>query len=243
VPVSVFASNLPFLSALHLQPVITISGGWANENAAASQSFMGTDDNLFIYNNQQKRNSAGLGGVFLGVQSPVLSSAYSIQSGIEYIQYVNSSVNSTSTSGIEPATSTLYDYHYRIQARQLLLMTKFIANIYKMFSPYICVGVGTAFNSMGQFNVATAETGSINLTPTFNSNTHSTFSYSVGIGVDAPISEHVLFGLSYRFSDLGKAVLGDGTIKFNNYQFSVPFTLNVAHVYSNQIVAQLSYLF
>ena len=55
------------------------------------------------------------------------------------------------------------------------------------------------------------EIGSINLTPIFNKDHKNTsFSYTLGLGIDKKINEHLRLGLAYRFVYLGKASLGNG---------------------------------
>jgi len=230
-------------ACLNLRPVVALTGGWANERASVTQSFTDVDSNLFQYNGMNSWQSVGLGGFFVGAQTPTPCSRLILQGGLEYLQYGFVTVNSTNSVGIEPDTTTAYNYKYRLQARQLLVSTKWMTQLRERFFPYAFLGIGAAFNTMNNFNVSTTETGSINLSPTFRNNSNTNFTYSVGVGIDTAISKHVLLGLGYRFTDLGQASLGKGKVKLNSYQASVPFTFNVPHVYSNQVLAQLSYLF
>lgn len=64
------------------------------------------------------------------------------------------------------------------------------------------------------------------------------FSYAIGIGIDADLSSHVRIGAGYRFSDLGQIKLGNATIDTT----SASGTLSQAHLYTNEILAQLTFM-
>src|SRR3990167_5278570 len=219
------------------RPVLSFFGGAARMNPSRSQTYLGTDNNLFSYESQNENNTTGLVGAFLGVEHPLPHSHFLTQTGIQYTQYASTNVNAPHIVGIDPNTSTLHNYRYNFRGRQLLLVAKFLTTVNKKYHPYISVGVGASFNTMGHFNTSTTETGSINLAPTFNSNTHRAFSYSLGLGMDTTVSKHVRIGLGYQFTDLGSASLANGGVVFNNYTSPVPFIPRLSHVYVNQLIA------
>ena len=73
------------------------------------------------------------------------------------------------------------------------------------------MGVGTAYNTSKnyQVNIQPAFTAVSNQ---FGNNLTTTFSYSLGFGVDVTVLEHVRLGLGYRFVDLGNASTGKSII-------------------------------
>jgi opacity protein-like surface antigen len=89
------------------------------------------------------------------------------------------------------------------------------------FHPYGEVGLGAALNSMKDFNAVTSETGSINVAPTYSNKTNTDFSYVLGLGIDAQVTDHVRAGLGYRYSYLGSSSLGNGAVIFKEYQYPV----------------------
>ena len=225
-----------------LTPVVSLLGGVASIEAKHSQTYSGTDDELFGYKASGQSKTTGFIGGFLGVEHSLPYSGFFVQAGIEYTYLGSVSVNGLNTVGIEPQTSTLYNYNYRLQTQQVLAVGKLLATTHDIFHPYLSVGLGGAFNDASEFSATTQETGSVNLTPTFDSNTRGDFSYSVGVGVDTNVNQHVRVGLGYQFSGFGKVSLSDGRIAFNNYTFPVSFVLTVPNAYANQFVAQISYL-
>lgn len=244
--VSTFASagelGSPVAPSQGFRPVVAVLGGVAGVNASRSQVFIGTDDDVFTYNSRGNNKTTGFVGAFLGVEHELPSPNFLMQLGVEYDYFGNIKVHGINAVGIEPRTSTHYNYSYRLQTQQVLAVAKLLVTTHQIFHPYAAVGLGAAFNDASRYNVSTHERGSINLTPLFDNNTHTAFSYSLGLGVDTDITQQVRLGLGYRYSSFGKASLGDGRIVFNNYSFPTSFAPSITNFYANQFIAQISYL-
>ncbi|VEB33501.1 outer membrane protein [Legionella cherrii] len=231
-------------------PVVTLFGGVAGLDVKtnSTQSFSGTDDEQFIYFSKKHNQTTGFVGGFLGTEYQLPHPGLFLQAGIEYDYFGNVRIKGLNAVGIEPDTSTFYNYSWRIQTQQVLAVAKLFTTTEltlgapHQFFPYLSVGLGAAFNNANEFSATTEETGSINITPTFNDHTQSAFSYTLGIGVDTPINQQMRFGVGYRFSDFGKASLDEGQVVFQQYKAPVPFALSTAHTYANQFMVQLSYV-
>lgn len=225
-----------------LRPVVTVQGGYANINTHVSHTYGGTDDELFTYSVHNNNWNTGIGGAFLGIEATSTDMCGAVQAGVEYNYFGSVDIKGTNNAGIQDSTFTLYNFRYHEQTQQALFVAKFLSNSFQTVHPYFLVGLGAAFNRSGSFSASTEQTGSINLTPAFASNTQTEFSYSLGLGLDVDIYPNLRAGLAYRFSDFGKSELKKGQITFNNYQTSVPFGLSSDHIYSNQALLSLSYL-
>ncbi|MCW8408821.1 outer membrane beta-barrel protein [Legionella sp. PATHC035] len=231
-------------------PVFTLFGGVAGLDAKTNspQTFSGTDDEQFLYVSKKHNQTTGFVGGFLGTEYQLPHPGLFLQAGVEYDYFGNAWINGQNAVGIEPDTSTLYNYSWRIQTQQVLAVAKLFTTTELTFGaphqlfPYLSVGLGAAFNNANEFSTMTEETGSINLTPTFNDHTHSAFSYTLGVGVDTSINQQMRFGVGYRFSDFGKSSLDEGQVVFQQYKAPVPFALSTAHTYANQFMVQLSYV-
>ena len=236
----------PIVSSQGLHPVVSLHSGYASINAGNStQRFIGTDSDVFTYTNSGNAKNTGFIGIFLGAEHvlPWISRpGFFMQAGVEYNYFGNIGVKGINTVGIEPQTSTTYNYNYNVQNQQVLGTIKLFATTHERFHPYGEVGLGAAFNHTGQYNTATTETGSINLTPGFNNQGQTHFSYNLGLGVDTQVNTKIRVGLGYRYSNFGSSSLGNGTITFNNYQSPVSFTLGNANAYANQLIARISYV-
>lgn len=235
------------MQKLELKPLIAVQGGYASMVVSSRvQQFVGTDDNVFIYNNSGNIRDQGFVGGFAGVESsmPWIStrSSVGVQLGVEYNYFGNTKVNGVHTVGIEPATSTVYNYKYHSQTQQVLGLLKLFTTTYGRFYPYGEVGLGAAFNNNSRFNATTLETGGINIAPFYSARNRSQFSYGLGLGIDAQASTAIRIGLGYRYSNFGATTFKRGLIKFNDYVASVPFSLGSSHAYANQLLVRISYV-
>ncbi|CAM3060942.1 Opacity protein and related surface antigens [Legionella steigerwaltii] len=239
--------SIPSSQGVH--PVITVFGGVAGLDVNNStQSFSGTDDDLFVYYSKKHNRTTGFVGAFLGTEYQLPRPGIFLQAGVEYDYFGNVRTKGLNAVGIEPDTSTFYDYSWRVQTQQVLAVAKLFATTEltlgapHQFFPYLSVGLGAAFNNANEFSATTEETGSINVTPTFDDHSQSSFSYTLGIGVDTPINQQMRFGLGYRFSDFGKASLDEGQVVVNQYKAPVSFALSTSHIYANQFIVELTYV-
>ena len=236
----------PVETSRGLYPVVALQGGYASINAGGSkQSFLGTDSDVFTYNHSGDGQNTGFIGVFLGAEHslPLIARpGFFMQMGVEYNYFSKIGVNGINTVGVESQTSTTYHYNYNFQTQQVLGTLRLFATTYERFHPYGEVGLGAALNNAGQYNATTTETGSINLTPVFSSQSNTQFSYSLGLGVDTEVNKKIRVGLGYRYSNFGSSSLSNGKVIFNNYQAPVSFALGASNTYANQLMARVSYL-
>lgn len=236
----------PIASSQGLRPVVALQGGYTSMNAGDNtQRFTGTDSDVFTYNNSGSGKNTGFIGIFLGAEHalPLISRpGFFMQTGVEYNYFGKVDVNGINTVGVEPQTSTTYHYNYNFQTKQVLGTLRLFVTTYERFHPYGEVGLGAAFNHVGQYNATTTETGSINLTPGFSNQNQTQFSYSLGLGVDTQVNTKVRMGFGYRYSNFGSASLGNGIVTFNNYQSPLQFALGSSNIHINQLIARLSYV-
>jgi len=226
----------------HFRSVASLLGGVANLKASGdSQSFTGTDDDIFTYRNQGKRENTGFVGAFIGVERQFGQPPYYLQAGVQYNYFGVVNINGVNSVGVEPATSTNYQYRYRLQAQQLLAVVRLFTTTHKIYHPFLFAGIGAAFNRASEYDATTTQTDCINLTPTFDSNTQTSFSYALGVGVDTDMNNNIRIGLGYQFADLGRFSLGNGKVTFNQYSSPVTFAPGSSHVYTNTLFLQISY--
>lgn len=224
------------------RPLVTLQGGFAGVRTGQALSFLGDDSITFSYFPQKKNNDVGFIGGFAGLEHTLPYYNLFAQLGLEYNYFSPYEVTGLHTAGIEPSTSTLYRYNYHQQTQQLLATAKLLARSKGRIHPYLSAGLGAAFNNLTRYTAQTAETGNINLRPLFQNKRSSNFSYNLGLGADADLNQNWRIGLGYRFSDFGKASLGQGHLGLNNFVTPVAFTLQSSHTYANQLIGHLSYL-
>ena len=113
---------------------------------------------------------------------------------------------------------------------------------HERFHPYGAVGLGAAFNKFSNFVATTTQTGPVNVAPMYSDTSTTSFSYTVGLGVETDLYKHLRLGLGYRFSSFGKADFGYGTVTVNNFTATTPFNFVTPNAFANQFVAQLSFV-
>ncbi|MFJ1267301.1 outer membrane protein [Legionella lytica] len=222
--------------------VVSFMEGYASINAGSHDSYLSDDDNIYTYRSSKDGHNDGFIGGFIGLEHPLPWYNVLVQAGVEYSYFGPLTVHGFNTVGVEPETSTLYSYQYRFQTQQVLASAKFLMTTHERYHPYASVGLGAAFNDVGRFRAATAETGNLNSTASFRDNNQSQFSYSLGAGVDVDVNQNVRVGLGYRFSGFGDASFKGGHIVAGDYIAPVPFTYGIRTLYANQLVAQISYI-
>lgn len=223
-------------------PLASLIGGISVLETSHSRAYFGTDGGVFSYHNQDDSVTAGLLGLYLGMEKQLSQPGCLLQTGLALLHVDNTKLHGQHAVGDEPETSTSYHYRYRLHAQQLLLVAKLLKTYRQIYHPYVAAGIGASFNHLSHFNATADETGSINLTPVFSANTHSAFTYRLGFGVDTNLSERLRLGIGYQFTDLGRARFANGRVIINQYSFPSPFNLAIDHNYSNQFFAEISYL-
>jgi opacity protein-like surface antigen len=123
-----------------------------------------------------------------------------------------------------------------VKSSQLLAEGKLLWNVKEFLHPYATFGLGVAFNDASSYS--TNVPPFVTFTPQFTNHINAAFSYSIGLGMDIDVYKRWRLGTGYRFTDLGKANLGMGPVDLT------PFTssLSQPHLYTQEIVVQLSYL-
>lgn len=240
---SAFAGTMGPTSAPSYRPLIAGIGGYAAYNTGGTQSYLGSNFDLFTFNANNSNQGTGYGGVFVGFENALPWYTLFYQLGAEYLYYGSVNVSGTQVVGVDPATSSSFSDQYQFQTQQLMASLRLLTTVYDRFHPYFSVSIGGAWNSLSQYSVIIPTQNGINVPAIFGNNTQSQFTYSLGAGIDTDLTERLRLALGYRFSDFGQASFGQGTVVFNNFNAAVPFTLTNNHVQANAFFAQLSYIF
>lgn len=218
-----------------IEIVLTATGGIAFVDADLSDNLdmgLGTLD----YDGSSSDDAQGLWGGFIGAETELGHELYA-QLGVSYY-WTETDGDGTVTQGIDPAFDT-FNYDYEVNSQQILLEGKLLWELTEMWRPYVTVGLGAAINRADSFKVHLEGTPPGTFSPVYDENTETSFSYMVGLGVDAQLAENIRLGIAYRYTDLGDISFGDGEL-----QDGEPFDGDLSgDISANEIVAQLSYLF
>jgi len=218
-------------------PVVAINGGLFNTgNAGFNKTFPMINESFYVYHGDFDNHTQGILGLFVGSDYQ-LQSNWHMQLGLAYNQSLSFHTTGTIFQGADVQSADNYEYSYNTVSRQFMLVGKFQKDAKLGWHPYGLVGVGASFNSTKSWN--TTVPPFLTFTPEFKSKTNSAFTYQLGLGVDIDVYPQLRAGLGYRFADLGRNDLGNGTIDV----VSINDNLKQKHVYTNNLIAELTYLF
>ncbi|MES2217102.1 MAG: porin family protein [Pseudomonadota bacterium] len=221
------------------RPFFTVTGGAAmNSDAGDSKNFPAQNDifSYFNYTANHRTQTRFIGGGFLGAEIS-LYPLWSLQSGISYYQPSAFHANGTLIQGTDIDSQNQYQYEYLIQSYQLLFENKLLYHWQRYF-PYITAGLGAAWNNVGSFQ-ADIQPPFTTFSNQFQSHNNTSFSYLLGFGVDVAVTDNLRLGIGYRFTDFGAANTGTAVLA----QTNTNYTLNQSHLYSNEILGQLTVVF
>jgi opacity protein-like surface antigen len=189
-------------------------------------------------NHYTKANSsqtvADVGG-FVGVER-VLTEKLSAQLGVSGYWDSSMTVKGDVWQFALPDFDDL-SYTYRIHHARVMAATKLLTTLaqYSSLHPYVSGELGAAFNQASGYQETPLEVGAI-ATPPFSNHSQTSFAWGVGAGVDYNLNQQIRLGVGYQFTDLGAASLGQTTAQ------TTMQSLNLSHLYANQLRFQLTIL-
>lgn len=219
-------------------PIIAIGGGISSTIDVGQGKHFPIDnpitDEFFDYTANEASQTSSLGSIFVGVEWPC--SRWLLQAGFSFKQASPYVAASNFNQGADFQSVDQYRYHYEVLSRQLLFEGKLLYTLKQIFHPYLLLGLGTSFNKAYHYYTNVPPT--LTFTRIYADKSITSFSSLFGIGIDIDIAPDMRAGLGYRFADLGQIMLGNAVID----GIKVPGTLSQAHTYTNELLAQISWL-
>ncbi len=245
--ISLFASQSIFAGAMSSanespssRVVVSLGGGAAFTNdLGQSQTFPIVNpltDSFYIYTPNRSNQTSGLFDSFIGLER-LFNPQWAVQIGLGYVRSGNLSVQGALLQGADIPSANQFAYEYSVITNQLMAEGKLLYQFRESFHPYLFLGVGGASNKAQDYT--TTVPPFLTFTREYADNTHNSFTYAAGVGVDMDVANHLRLGLGYRYADLGKAQLGNATIDTS----FVSGTLSQTRIQINELIAQLTFLF
>ncbi|MDF1684221.1 MAG: porin family protein [Legionellaceae bacterium] len=184
-------------------------------------------------------NSKGMPNVevFLGTQksldTPALGQV-SGQLGLVVATTGNANMNGVIWDNAEPQFNN-YSYNYQVRNTRIGLKGKALLEKNKKIFPYVSGSVNVGFNRASDFT-NTPLTFTALLNENFAGNTETAFTYTVGAGLQTPLSCHIHAGVGYEFLDFGKSKLDRAPGQTMNSG------LASNHLYTHGVLANLTYM-
>jgi len=211
----------------------TFSAGPVWENGGRTQTFYLTPEIEKTYTANQSNNALFDGEVFVGLQK-TLSPTVQGHLGLAVAATSNATLSGMIWDDADPQFNN-HTYNYTIQHTHIAVKGKLLADMGYWLIPWISGSIGVGFNNAHSFdNTSTIFEALPN--PNFSSYTQTSFTYTVGAGVQKALNAHWQVGAGYEFADWGKSQLDRALGQTQNRG------LVLNHLYTNGVLFNLTYL-
>ncbi|WP_298624145.1 porin family protein [uncultured Legionella sp.] len=131
-----------------------------------------------------------------------------------------------------------YRYSYTVQPNRIAIGGKLLETTNSLYKPWVNASIGVSVNRATNYQVIPTECEAIVL-PQSNLSSHSTtsFSYSIGAGIQRIVTPNVQVGLGYEFTDWGKNQLAAAPAQPANQK-----GLMLNHFYTNGLLLNVTWL-
>ena len=214
--------------------VATLSGGpvWTN-NAGDTQQFYLAPELEKRYVAGKSSETLGEGELFLGIQH-ALNTTVQGQLGLAVAATSNATLRGVIWDDADPIFDN-YTYKYKVQHTHVAVKAKLLADMGYIVTPWLSGSVGVGFNRAFDYT-STPTIFEAFPTPNFASRTQTTFTYTVGAGIQKALTQHWQVGVGYEFADWGKSQLGRSAGQTLNTG------LTVDHLYTNGLLFNITWL-
>jgi opacity protein-like surface antigen len=211
----------------------TLAAGPAWESAGETQTFFLAPSIEKTYTSNHSTHALGEGEVFLGIQHPVRNS-WTGQIGLSVVATSNTRISGNIWDDASPEFNN-FTYHYQVQHTHVALKGKLLAENGYIVTPWVSGSVGVGFNNAYRYNNTPIIFEAVQ-NPNFSSHTQTTFSYTVGAGVERAVSTHWRAGIGYEFESWGKSQLNRAPSQ------TLGNGLKLSNLYTNGFLLNITYL-
>ena len=213
--------------------VTTLSTGLAWENAGQTQTFNLTPAIRKTYDANNPINTLADGELFVGVDR-YLNPQLQGQIGLALAITSNAELSGNIWDDADPLFNN-YIYSYKVQHSHIAVKGKLLTDTaYYDIKPYVSASLGVGFNRAENFTNTPLIFEAI-VNPDFASNTTTTFTYTLGFGIQRAITDNWQAGIGYEFASWGRSQLGRALGQ------SLNEGLELSQLYTNGIFLSMTY--
>lgn len=212
--------------------IATLSVGPVWESAGNTQTFYLAPAIEKTYAANHSSHPLVDGELFLGIQKPLRQTLQG-QIGLAVATTGNAGLSGTIWDDADPQFNN-YTYQYQVRHTHLAVKGKLLSDRGYVLRPWISASLGVGFNqAYGFHNTPTISEAAP--TSNFISNTQTSFTYTLAIGIQRAINKHMQAGIGYEFADWGQSQLARAPGQ------SLSGGLSLSHLYTNGLQISLSY--
>lgn len=212
--------------------VATLSIGPAWSNSGQTQTFFLQPNIEKTYATNHNTSTIASGEIFLGKQHKLHEHLLG-QLGLAVATTSNVNPSGSIWEDADPNFNN-YTYDYNVSHTYVAVKGKMLTSAWETVQPYISASLGAGFNNAHAFHITPKIEQEVPA-PSFQSNTTTALSYTVGLGLQRAFTTHLSAGIGYEFSDWGKSQLNAATGQ------SLNKGLLLNHLYTNELQFSLSY--
>lgn len=209
----------------------TLSAGPLWASAGKSQTFYLTPEVEKTYASNSSTNAFPEGELFLGVQK-VLSHQLLARLGVAVATTGNASSNGVIWDDADPQFDN-YSYAYKVQNTKIALKGVLLLDKGYSLMPWISGSIGAGFNYAHSFTNTPLIFQAVP-NNNFTNHTSTSFTYSLGAGVQKALNANWQIGVGYEFADWGKTRLG----RADGQTLNTGLSLN--HLYTNGLIFNIT---
>lgn len=231
---NVYADSLIDTTSQYLTShwVTSISAGPIWTDGGDTQTLTLSPDVVKTYTADKSSQTLAEAELFVGVNQS-LPHQLQGQLGLAFVNTSKAGLTGNIWDDASPEFNN-YTYHYQLDHSHIALKGKLLLDREYFFIPWISISAGIGFNRASDYsNTPTIEEAV--MMPNFASNTETTFTYALGIGVQHQFDPHWQFGIGYEFADWGQSHLDAAPSQTTSQG------LSLSHFYTNGILANLTY--
>jgi opacity protein-like surface antigen len=231
---SVFAGHMGSVAQQTKWPLVgSINVGPAWQSNGHTQTFYLAPGVEKTYTANSSTNAMTNGEIFLGFQKNLLRQLQS-QLGLAVGIAGTAKLSGNIWDDASPQFNN-YTYNYKVNQVRIALKGKLLADRGYWITPWVSGSLGVGFNHAYSFhNTPTIFEALPNTN--FSSNTQTTFTFTLGAGLQRVLNQHWQVGIGYEFADWGKSQLHRASGQTLNSGLSLNY------LFTNGVLFNLTYL-
>ena len=211
----------------------SIAAGPSWARGGETQTFFLAPEIEKTYVTRKSTNTLASGELFFGIQK-LLGSQWLWQFGLAAATAGNAKLQGMIWDDADPQFDN-YSYQYEVCNTRVSVKSKLLIDKGYWAMPWVSASLGVGFNRAHEYSNAPLIFEALP-NPNFADRTKTAFTYTLGVGVQKPISEHWQMGVGYEFADWGKNELGRALGQTMNS------VLALNHLYTNGVLFNLTYV-
>lgn len=213
--------------------VATFSIGPTWTNPGTQQTLQLTPELEKTYTAFKPQNTLADGELFLGFQKD-LSNGLFAHLGLAGALTSQASLSGQIWDDANPEFNN-YQYGYLIQHGQIALKAKVFKDTSSSYLPWVSGSVGIGFNRANSYENQPLISEAV-MQNNFANYTDTSFTYTVGAGIQKIINAHWQAGVGYEFADWGQSHLNPAQGQ------TIGYGLSLDHLYTNGLMFNLTYV-